>query len=264
MALSQNGWTAVQSGTDKRLVPLAQITGRVLAGDVNTVLSYLAEHFNAHVEQIDKASSWGHAYRAVTGGSSLSNHSSGTAVDFNAPRHPLGKSGTFNAAQVNAIRTILATINQDAQVVRWGGDYSGRKDEMHFEIVGAAAQVAAAARRLSGGAPAASTTAGGRDVAQTIATQKAVHSVPADGYWGDDTDNGVNIVRAALNGQKDRQAQVTVGADPDGIWGSKSEAALIATVKKLQTAWGVKADGIWGPDTEAAYKTARARNYKTW
>lgn len=102
-----------------------------------------------------------------------------------------------------------------------------------------------------------------RDAAQTRATQAAVHAT-VDGYWGDDTDNGVNIVRAALNGQKDRQAQVTVGATPDGIWGAKSQAALVATVKKLQAAWGVTADGVWGPKTEAAYQAARARNYKAW
>jgi len=102
-----------------------------------------------------------------------------------------------------------------------------------------------------------------RSTTQSRATQAAVHATQ-DGYWGDDTDNGVNIVRAALNGQRDRQAQVTVGAPPDGIWGPKSQAALVATVKKLQAAWGVTADGVWGPKTEAAYQAARARNYKTW
>lgn len=102
-----------------------------------------------------------------------------------------------------------------------------------------------------------------RDAAQSRATQAAVHATQ-DGYWGDDTDNGVNIVRAALNGQKDRQAQVTVGATPGGAWGPKSQAALVATVRKLQAAWGVTADGVWGPKTEAAYQAARTRNYKTW
>lgn len=146
MATSQNGWTAVSSSAG--LVPLRWVTGRVVGGDVHTILDHLGARFNAEVEAIDKASSWGWAYRAVRGAASLSNHASGTAVDFNAPRHPLGRSGTFTATQVAAIRRILADLGG---TVRWGGDYSGRKDEMHFEINASAAQVAAVAARLRGG-----------------------------------------------------------------------------------------------------------------
>lgn len=69
----------------------------------------------------------------LLGASSLSNHSSGTAFDWWAPRHPLGKAGTFSAAQMSTIRAIVNIECERA--VRWGGDYSGRKDEMHFEIV---------------------------------------------------------------------------------------------------------------------------------
>lgn len=65
-----------------------------------------------------------------------------------SPAHPLGRRGTFTAADVRAIRSILAELGG---VVRWGGDYSGRADEMHFEIVDNAAQVTAVAARLRGG-----------------------------------------------------------------------------------------------------------------
>jgi hypothetical protein len=67
-----------------------------------------------------------------TSAGNVSNHGSGTALDWHAPRHPLGKANTFNPAQRAEIRKILA----EAQgCVRWGGDYSGRKDDMHFEVV---------------------------------------------------------------------------------------------------------------------------------
>lgn len=113
-----------------------------------------------------------------------------------------------------------------------------------------------------------------RDAAQSSATQRAVRAT-VDGFWGDDTDMRVNLVRSALNGQFPggngkggvqgvRDAQWTVGADADGVWGPKSAAALKATVARLQAAWGTGADGVWGPNTERAYVTARARNYKTW
>lgn len=80
------------------------------------------------------------------GASSLSNHSSGTAFDWKAPSHPLGAVNTFSRAQISTIRAIVNV--ECAGAVRWGGDYSGRKDEMHFEINKGAAAVSALADRI--------------------------------------------------------------------------------------------------------------------
>lgn len=137
MPTSQNGWPVVtDSGA---LTPLKWVTGRVLPGDVHAVFSELCRRFNAEVEPITQAHSWGWAYRPIRGASGgYSNHASGTAIDLNAPRHPLGATGTFTAKQVTRIRAILADLDG---VIRWGGDYSGRKDAMHFEVVGTRAQV---------------------------------------------------------------------------------------------------------------------------
>lgn len=145
MAVSQNGWPAIASGTDPRLSLTPWVTGRILAGSVCTVLSHVARRFHAEVESITVASSWGWAYRPIAGSADISNHASGTAIDLNAPRHPLGASGTFTAAQVAAIRAILREVSP---AVRWGGDYSGRKDEMHFEINTTRANVDRVAARL--------------------------------------------------------------------------------------------------------------------
>ena len=93
MAVSQNGWTAITRSTDSNLVNFPWVTGKVRKGDVYTVLNYVAEQFNKRVEKIDKAKSWGWAYRDIRGASKLSNHASGTAVDFNAPDHWLGAVG---------------------------------------------------------------------------------------------------------------------------------------------------------------------------
>ena len=54
-------------------------------------------------------------------------------------------SGTFTGAQVTAIRAILSEVGG---VIKWGGDYNSRKDEMHFEIDGTEAAVKAAAAKL--------------------------------------------------------------------------------------------------------------------
>lgn len=124
--VSQNGFTV---RTSSQVEPLSWITGRVHP-DFHSTFDRLCKRYNAEVESITRAHSWGWADRAIRGSSVVSNHASGTAIDLNAPKHPLGASGTFTSKQVRAIRAIL----KDFPEVRWGGDYTGRKDEMHFEI----------------------------------------------------------------------------------------------------------------------------------
>jgi len=128
MSVSQNGWPAPPA----HLEPLSWITGSVAAGDVHTVFNYLCQRFNAEVEKINKAWSWGYSYRDIIGSSTLSNHASGTAIDLNAPAHVLGVTGSFSAKQNAAIQKILKDLEG---TVRWGGNYKGRKDEMHFGII---------------------------------------------------------------------------------------------------------------------------------
>jgi hypothetical protein len=151
MTNSQNGWSANSNpsaiGIVKPSVAGADFPNGVRGGDVETVLMYVATQFHRTVESLHDGWCWGYFYKQIQGSSSLSNHASGTAIDLNAPNHPMGKSGTFSVAQRNAIRNILHACEG---VVRWGGDYSGRKDEMHFEIVGNAGSVARVASKLRG------------------------------------------------------------------------------------------------------------------
>ena len=140
-ATSQNGWTVIPSGTDRRLVKIPRILGRVRKGDVATIFADLVTYFDEHVEDVDQGEDdWGYAFRSIRGQSSgYSNHASATAVDINATQHPLGASGTFSRKQTDKIRAMLR--NRYLNKVRWGGDYRGRKDEMHFEIDGNAADL---------------------------------------------------------------------------------------------------------------------------
>ena len=145
---TQNGWEGIDDSDDPRLVSFPWVTGQVRDGDVAVVLAHVAERFNAEVEPIDVSSSWGWAYRPVRGhDEGLSNHASGTAVDLNAPLHPMGVRGTFTDEQVAALRSILEAV---APAVAWGGDYADRPDEMHLEIVGGPDVVGEVAARLRG------------------------------------------------------------------------------------------------------------------
>ena len=133
---SQNGWPAnsdpaainVASFPVPGTSPTRSLTVR--AGDVKTILIGVAARFDSTVEPLG-SDIGGYNYRPIEGSTVLSNHASGTAIDLNWNEHPQGQSGTFSAAKVAAIRRILGLCGN---VVRWGGDYNGTVDEMHFEI----------------------------------------------------------------------------------------------------------------------------------
>jgi len=141
---SSNGWTASadpnQIGVKSYPVKGTKIKLRC-AEKCAPLLVGFAEEFHALIEPIDEGSldDWGFCFRMVRGSlNNLSNHSSGTAIDLNASKHPLGKVGTFPNDKVPMIRALAKKYG-----LRWGGDYKSRADEMHFEIDLSEAKVAA-------------------------------------------------------------------------------------------------------------------------
>lgn len=211
MTTSQNGWPIVDaSAIDKRPIIGIPFPQGVLAGDVRTVLAYVAEWLNAHVEAIHTPGCWGYDVRKIKGGSAWSNHSSGTAIDYNAPRHPQGKRGTWTEAQVHKIHVL---IDYCGGVVRWGGDYHGTPDEMHFEIVGDHAQVAALARKINGTPAPLPATGKGYDMSSLPLLKRGA------------TGPAVNTVQV-LGNYRDAGANVAV----DGHFGPNTEAL----VKRVQ------------------------------
>lgn len=151
MATSQNGWFAAPSLPLRPLVinGTAFVPGILDDDDVAYVLGYVLQQVNDRVERAVGPGCWGFSFRANVNDPNgpLSNHSSGTAVDFNAPAHPNGvpTSSTFTPEQIGDIHLILV----EAQgAVRWGGDFNGTPDAMHFEINTDADTLARVARDL--------------------------------------------------------------------------------------------------------------------
>lgn len=147
MSTSQNGWPVNPERVDLAVHGIDYVGG-VRAGDVATVLGYVAKQLAARVELGRVGQCWGWAPRPIRGQTTgFSNHASATAIDHNSLRHPRGAHGTFSPAQVAVIHEIL---DETAGVVRWGGDYtSGPVDEMHFEINSGTARVTLIANELA-------------------------------------------------------------------------------------------------------------------
>jgi hypothetical protein len=146
---SQNGWTAskvrAEIGIESFPIPGTNIK-LACAKAVAPLLVGFAAEFHKLIEPIDEGTldDWGYAYRDVRGSTTtLSNHSSGTAIDLNATQHPLGKVGTFPIEKVPMIRALAKKYG-----LIWGGDYRNRKDEMHFEIALTPAKAAALIEKL--------------------------------------------------------------------------------------------------------------------
>lgn len=269
MTVSQNGWTA----NDRSVIVSYPLPGGQIAlrrGPAGQVLAYVGRRWHAEVEPLLWPGCWGYAERPIRGGVQLSNHASGTAADWCAPRHPLGTNPAtnFSGAQIAAVHRIIAACGG---LIRWGGDYVGRKDGMHVEVNDGIteAQLSALWARLSGTpAPPAPVSSA---VAAVAALQQALHFVgpEVDGVWGPQTDAGFDVIRHAINGQFDlpggvREAQTRVGAPvADGSWGPASRAALTATVARLQYVMNdAPADGVWRASTQAAYEHNRAAYHR--
>jgi hypothetical protein len=225
MARSQNGWSTVTSArVSSYAVPGCGTRLPMRDGDVATVLGYVAHQFHLYVEALHTGWCWGYAPRNVRGSSSIiSNHASATAIDLNAPNHPLGVRGTFSKQKVKAIEKILAFCEG---AVRWGGHYSGRKDEMHFEINAGSATVARIARKI-------------RALKAKAAALKPVTSISVVLREGSGARSQVLLLQKTM----DKRPDVTL--KPDGDFGPKTTTA----VKTVQRKAKIKADGVVGPAT---------------
>jgi hypothetical protein len=132
--ISQNGWTASadpkEIGIGLFAVPGTKIKLRC-AKLVAPLLVTFAAEFHQHIEPIDEGQldDWGYCFRNTRGSiDKLSNHASGTAIDLNATKHPLGHAGTFTPMQTVLIEALCKKYG-----LTWGEKWK-RPDGMHFEI----------------------------------------------------------------------------------------------------------------------------------
>lgn len=230
--LSQNGYLAKDASLiASYTIPGTSVRINLRRGDVSVVLLYFLKQFNDTVQPLRQSDTGGYNPRSIIGAGSrdISNHASGTAVDVRWNDHVMGKHGTFTAAQIKAIRTIL---NFCEGVIRWGGDYSGRKDEMHFEINASLSKVSALADKIrNGGKPVVTKPA---PSVSTVNLQKG-----SRGPLVKHLQNRLNHIFPAYSRLQE-----------DGDFGPKTEAVI----KEFQRRTRLQADGVVGPKTKAMLK----------
>lgn len=143
MALSQNGYPVLDGDTGGRAprlrswqIPTVNRKLKLRDGAAGFLLVHLAMWFDQKIERLDakeQYDDWAWAQRPIRGSTIISNHASGTAMDLNATKHPMGvsTSKTFSSGEIHQIHRRLDFYSD---CIRWGGDYAGRPDAMHFEI----------------------------------------------------------------------------------------------------------------------------------
>lgn len=145
---SANGWPASEDQAKIKIkhFPVKGTKIRLrCAAIAGPILAAFAADFDAEVEPLEEGAfdDWSYAFRDVRGNTgTLSNHSSGTALDLNSAKHPLGKSNTFKPKQIVTIKALCKKY----QLV-WGGSWK-RPDDMHFEISTTKAQVKKLTKQL--------------------------------------------------------------------------------------------------------------------
>jgi hypothetical protein len=138
-ATSANGWPALEADSPQLYtwtIPAknGSLRIRLRNGSAGFLLCHFLLWWSERLDDLTHphpADDWGYAWRPIRGQSTgLSNHASGTAADADATQWPLGTEH-MSLWMRNRIRFRLKLYRG---CLRWGGDYSGRKDQMHTEI----------------------------------------------------------------------------------------------------------------------------------
>lgn len=148
METSMNGWPRHPDPSTIRCfwyqVPDTKIRLRVQE-EAAPLLIAAARKWDLYVEPLREGWCWSYNYAIIPGTSLWSNHSSGTAIDLNAPKHPMGvpTSKTLTFQQRRRVVKIAKRYG-----LRWGGNWSTTPDAMHLEMAISKSQAIALVKRL--------------------------------------------------------------------------------------------------------------------
>lgn len=241
---SQNGYPANNRDlTMQWTIPGTVRKINLSKGDPGFLLCHFAAWFDKNIEDIEEGQldDWGYAERPIRGGTELSNHASGTAIDINAVKHPLGAVNTFTQAQRDKIR---AKLKDYEGVIRWGGDYTGRKDEMHFEVNASLAKVESVAAKIRSNPSPTTPSSNVKDHHMLIAKDVAPNR---NGGWRCPVPTGkASLItsrawfNAVVNGPSKGRLRIWCQSRSSGIWDSGSTLIDIGFKDGLSSIYNVE------------------------
>lgn len=201
---------------------------RVSTGTVSAFLA-LNECLKRHGYEARSAVTGAFNCRKITGGTGYSLHAYGIAADINWDKNPYGPKLVTDMpgamiADIKAIRT-----NNSNAVFRWGGDYEGNKDAMHYEVICTPQDLATGIRGV---------VDTGSKVELAVFLQQVVSC---------STQTFQRPTKSACVGAIQRICATKFGQAilTDQDFGEKTEAA----VKEVQRKCGLVDDGVVGPET---------------
>jgi D-alanyl-D-alanine carboxypeptidase/Putative peptidoglycan binding domain len=172
---------------------------------------------------------WGYTHRNVTGGTSLSFHAFGLALDINAPDNPYSASGAAHGHTMpDNAAGLLRPLGME-----WGGAWTKPRDYMHIEFHGNPDEAAALGTAH-------------RDhlAANAVKAQAATVTAYAHG-----AKPGSRTLTAGASGDDVAFVQRFIGAKwcgkDDGVFGPGTRAGVL----DYQRMRGLAADGVVGSQT---------------
>lgn len=206
--------------------------------DIAPLVTWLCEETVRRGYRLRPGQCWGFACRAIRGSSAPSNHSWGLAVDLNSLANPMGSSLVTDMP-----RWMPRLWTEHG--FRWGGDYLGRKDAMHYEYVGTPRDAEGLVAGLGGprqddGFPLPRGHWFGWAEGPAERDPRC-----HDGRRGDDQRAIRRLQRMLIEQQWDLGP-----TGPDGIFGPRVHRAVLA----FQRQNGLEADGLVGPRTWRAIR----------
>ena len=115
---------------DKQLLTHGILVHKKIVPALTAVFNEIWTKCNNDQDTVDKtgASDFGGCFniRNIAGSNNWSNHSWACALDLSPATNGFNMAGTLSNIVIDAFKR---------QGARWGGDYHGRKDPMHFEFV---------------------------------------------------------------------------------------------------------------------------------
>lgn len=183
----------------------------------------LGRVMHAHGYKVNRGDTGAYNLRVIAGTNRLSNHSWGLAVDVNWSKNPYGPRLVTDMPKAMVDDILSIRTRNGKKVFRWGGNYSGKKDAMHFEVMVTPADLATGLVQpdkvvVPWGVPDAGQTS-------TVVSEDDVITQGSTGPY-------VKQVQRLINGVNYRTFQKKIYPEQvpalllDGQWGPKSQDAL--------------------------------------